>query len=231
MFKLSLSSEELKNYALRQLNNFFPDKRSIKNEHLFNKSFTRALERVEYCFQHVALKAYNHEDTVYFSHLHSDQYTMFLWFLSNSVWMEFEDEDLASKIFYLNKSLNGIMCMYDAQMPDIFLIVHGTGTVLGKASYSNFFVCYHGCTVGAVHGKYPTFGVGVALAPHSTVIGSCFIEDHVTIDTQAFLRNKNVKSNSLCYRDGETGQTEIVSLENSWAQTFFRVPIPLNNRG
>lgn len=226
MFKLSLAREELKSYVLKQVDTFFPDHWPLQHERLFDSAFSKTLERVEYCFQHIALKGYSCENSTYFSHLHSDQYSMFLWFLSNSVWKEFEDESLASKLFCLNKTLNGLMCMYDALMPDIFLIVHGTGTVLGKASYSNFFVVYHGCTVGAVHGVYPSFGLGVALAPQSTVVGKCVIGNHVTIGTQAFLRNENVKSNSLYYKDIGTGQSGIKTVANSWAQSFFRVPIP-----
>lgn len=228
MFKLSLSQKDLQSYVFYQLNHFFPDNRLSSKEILFNRSIKQALERSEYCFKHVALEAYHHEGTTYFSHFHADQYTLFLWFLSNAVWKEFEDDEPASKVFYLNKILNGVMCMYDANMPDIFLILHGTGSVLGKAVYSNFFVCFHGCTVGAIYGTYPTLGKGVAMAPQSTILGNCIIGDGVTVGTHALLRNRNLENGSFYYQDVDTGQAVIKQGKKSWAQSFFNVRISRN---
>lgn len=225
MFQISLPVNELRAYVLHQLNNFFPDNKIPRNEELLFRAFDQALERTEFCFKHVALKAYNHDSITFFSHLHADQYTVFLWFLSNSVWKEFEDEALASKMFYLNKLLNGVMCMYDAQMPDIFLILHGSGTVLGKANYSDFFVCYHGCTVGAIHGVYPVLKKGVAMAPQSAVIGNCIVGPCSTIGNHALLRNQNLDKDHLYYCDASTGQAMTRPVENCWAQSFFNVPI------
>ncbi|MDK8183532.1 hypothetical protein [Paenibacillus sp. UMB4589-SE434] len=226
MFKLTLSSDDLQAYVFKQLNNYFPDNDLPRKELLFEKALGQALERTEYCFKHIAIKSFHHEGTTFFSHLHSDQYTLFLWFLSNSVWKEYEDTQLASKIFYLNKTLNGVVCMYDADMPNIFLVVHGGGVVLGKASYSDFFVCYQGCTVGAINGVYPKLGTGVALAPHSMIVGDCIVGDHVTIGNQALLRNKHLSSGSLYYRHADTGQHEIGQTTQPWAQSFFNVTIP-----
>jgi serine O-acetyltransferase len=231
MFKMSLSIDKMKAYVFHQLNHFFPDNRLSSKEILFRKSFEQALERAEYCFQHIAFKSYHHEGTTFFSHLHSDQYTLFLWFLSNSVWREFEDTELASKVFYLNKTLNGVICMYDAGMPDIFLIVHGGGVVLGKASYSDFFVCYQGCTVGAINGIYPILGKGVAMAPQSAIIGDCTVGDYATIGNQALLRNTNLKSGEIYYRNTDTGKHLKRQGGKSWAQSFFNVPISSNGEG
>lgn len=225
MFKLNLSIDDLQAYVFQQLNCFFPDDRLSAKEIKFRKALDQALERSEYCFRHVALKSFHHEGTTFFSHLHSDQYTLFLWFLSNSVWREFEDSELASKLFYLNKTLNGVVCMYDAEMPDIFLVVHGGGIVLGKASYSDFFVCYQGCTVGAINGVYPSFGKGVAMAPQSTVVGNCNVGSYSTIGNQALLRNKDLESRFLYYRDTDTGQHSVKPTNEPWAQSFFNVSI------
>lgn len=224
MFILSLSQNEMRKYVEQQLSMFFPDNNLIQDK-LFTKSFQMALERTEYCFKYVELKAYNSDDSTFFSHLHADQYTQFLWFLSNSVWNKYNDKNLANKIFYLNKILNGFMCMYNTELPDIFLVLHGNGTVLGKAKYSNFFVCHHGCTVGAVHGTYPTFDKGVAMAPQSIVVGGCNIGNNVTIGTRALVRNKDIPNCSIFYQDTETGKTMIKSVQKYWAQSFFNVPI------
>src|SRR5690606_38144366 len=120
MFNLSLNRLELQAYVAKQLYHFFPDRKLNSKDKLFEQSIIQALERVEYCFRHVALKSYHHDGVTSFSHLHSDQYTMFLWFLSNSAWAIFQDQDIAARLFHLNKSLNGVVCMYDTAMPDIF---------------------------------------------------------------------------------------------------------------
>ena len=225
MFEPSLHGKDLQTYVIRQLDHFFPDHQVPENDDLFSKAISTALARVEHCFEHVALKAYNDHQVTRFSHLHADQYTVFLWFLSNSVWKVFEDESFASKFFCLNKALNGIMCMYDAELPDIFLILHGNGTVLGKAQYSDYFVCCHGCTVGAVYGSYPTIQKGVAMAPYSTIVGSCTVGPCSTIGTQALLRNQTIGANTLYYSDIHTGQSMTKNVEHSWAQSYYNVPI------
>jgi len=226
MFNLSLPIEDFKFYVLYQLNNFFPDKKNPQNDNKFHKTFLNSLDRTEYCFKHVALQSYHYKNKTSFSHTHADQYTLFLWFLSNSLWKEYEDQEYASKIFYLNKILNGLTCMYDAKMPDIFLVIHGGGIILGKASYSDFFVCYQGCTVGAINGVYPILGKGVAMAPQSSIIGGCQVGHSVTIGNQALLRNENLEDNSICYRDSETGVQKVVkSRKQAWAQSFFNTSI------
>lgn len=225
MFQLSMPKTELKAYVINQLDHFFPDKVKWKQETLFDRALGEALERSEYCFQFVALDAYHKNGTTYFSHLHADQYTVFLWYLSNAVWKIFQDHQLASKFFYLNKALNGILCMYDAEMPDIFLILHGAGSVLGKAVYTDFFVACHNCTVGAVHGGYPKLGKGVAMAPMSVIVGSCTVGNNVTIGTQAMLRNRDIKSGLLYYRDVNSGEHQTKLVSRSWAQSYFNVPI------
>jgi serine O-acetyltransferase len=228
MFKLTLTIDELGTYVLQQLNNFFPDNRYFHQDPLFKQSLNQALERTEYCFKHVALRAYHQSGTTYFSHLHSDQYTLFLWFLSNSVWKIYQDLDIPAKLFNLNKTLNGVICMYDAEMPDIFLVLHGGGIVLGKATYSDFFVCYQGCTIGAINGVYPKLGKGVVLAPQSSVIGNCNVGNLVTIGNGALLRNRNINSESLYYRHIDTGQHIVEETRTPWAQSFFNIPIMQN---
>lgn len=220
-----MSVVELKEYVFRQLNHFFPDNRMSPNDQLFIHSLNHALERSEYCFKHIALKSFHNKGTTYFSHLHADQYTIFLWFLSNTVWKEYQDIEIASKLFYLNKTLNGVVCMYDAGLPDIFLIVHGGGIVLGKAKYQDFFVCYQGCTVGAIEGVYPVIGRGVAMAPQSSIIGECVVGDFSTIGNQSLLRNRNLNERSIYIRNTDTGSHDVRQSQMPWAQSFFNVPI------
>ncbi len=54
----------------------------------------------------------------------------------------------------------------------MFAVQHPVGTVLGRASYSDYFICYHNCTVGAnLDNDYPSFGRGIVMYGGSRVIG------------------------------------------------------------
>lgn len=223
--ELSLSKQQLTEYVARQLYHFFPDVHIQANDPSIQQIFEQAIFRTEHCFSHIALKSFHDQGKTYFSHLHSDQYTLFLWFLSNEAWKQQEDTQLASKLFYLNKTLNGVLAMYDAMLPDIFLIVHGGGVVLGKAHYNNYFVCYQGCTVGAIDGVYPVIGKGVAMAPQSSIIGGCLVGDYVTIGNRAMLRNTNLANHAVYILDSISGAQQLKSSNKPWAQSFFNVPI------
>ena len=111
-----------------------------------------------------------------FDHLHSDKYAMFLYFLSNTIWRLGNDEELAARVYYLNKHLHAIDAFYQVKLPDIFLFNHCMGTVLGRANYSNYLMVHHNCTIGAnLAGEYPVLEEGVAMYAGSTIAGNCHI--------------------------------------------------------
>lgn len=227
MLSLSMTSDAFRAYVLHQANHFFPDQGAPKDDPLFKKAMDLALDRTFFCFKHIAMPAYNQEGRTTFSHLHSDQYTLFLWYLSNSVFSVYEDRSPAEKFFYLNKALNGVVCMYDAHMPNIFLILHGVGTMLGKATYNDFFVCCQGVTVGAVQGQYPVFGKGVSLLPGASVIGNCQIASGATFAANTMLNTTDLAAQTVYYQDRTTKQYTTRFKQVPWAQQFFNVPIPL----
>ncbi|CAM2935274.1 hypothetical protein PASE110613_08355 [Paenibacillus sediminis] len=221
--ELSLPYSDFKEYVAKQIEHFFPDKYSVH----FRSSdvvFDLALERTEYCFKDVTLKAYYKDGHPFLNHLHSDQYTVFLWFLSNSIWYETSDEPLANKIFYLNKALHGFSCMYDTKLPDIFLLLHNVGTVLGKAEYSDYLVVAQGCTVGAQNGKYPRLGKGVALLPNSSIIGNCTIGDRVSIGIGTTVYQRDVESQTVLFTDSN-GVLKTKKKADCWVQNFYNVKI------
>ncbi len=99
LLSLSLSIGDFENYIIRQTNNFFPDVNELKNDSLFKRALDLALDRTFFSFKHVSMKAYNKDGVTYLSHLHTDQYTAFLWFLSNSVLNTYQDDTFAKKLF------------------------------------------------------------------------------------------------------------------------------------
>ncbi len=221
---LSLDKIELMDYTSNQLNHFFPDRNNVnlnKVSHLMDL----ALDRLDYCFKHVAFQRYNKDGITLFNHLYSDHYLMYTWFLANTLWKEEDDILIASKLYYLNKALHGLDCMYDTQLPEIFLLFHSAGTMLGKASYADYFVALQGCTVGSHKNNYPVIGKGVSLAANSSVIGNCIIGARCTISTRTTIFQKDIADDSTAFIDFETGQLKIKQTKECFAQQFFNVDL------
>ncbi|MEY8214238.1 MAG: hypothetical protein RPR97_07105 [Colwellia sp.] len=190
----TLTKPELYKYLSFQLNAFFPDKTPLsKLEYIVDK----ALLKLQYCFAHVVTPSYSRDCEPMFNHLNSDHYTTFIYYCSNVAYQE-NCIELASKLFYLNKTLNSFHCMYDTELPDIFLVFHAAGTILGKAKYSNYFICLQGCTVGAnADIEYPTLDEFVLMYPNSSIIGDSNIGKYSCIASGAFVNDSNVESNKL----------------------------------
>lgn len=219
----SLSIEQLINYTSKQLNYFYPDSELVNLDD-YHDCVLLALDRLEFCYTKVALKHYFNGQHVIFNHLHTDQYIMYLWFLSNNIWKKCQHKSICNKLYYLNKSLHGVDCMYDTMLPDIFLIFHGVGTMLGKASYSDFFVALQGCTVGVNRGEYPVMDKGVALAAHSSLIGNCHVGKLVTISSYTSVFDMNIDEKQVVFKNNE-GKLICKPTMNSYAQSFFNVEI------
>jgi len=131
------------------------------------------LERLEHCIRHVRIKGYWDHDGPRFNHLHSDQYAVFLYYVSNTAFKSGMIE-LAAKAYGLNKAMHGLDAFYEVELPGIFAVVHPVGTVLGRAKYADYFCCYQNVSVGAdpfIAGG-PVFGEGVVMYGGSRVIGN-----------------------------------------------------------
>lgn len=221
---ISLSYEELKDYLSRQLNHFFPDRHTVSVSQLSGFTDT-ALDRMDYCFRHVSFGRYNENGNTKFNHLYADQYLLFLWYLANTAWKNGGNENLCSKLYYLNKSLHAFDCMYNTALPDIFLVFHGAGTMLGKATYADFFLVLQGCTVGSQRGDYPVLGKGVTLTANSSVIGKCMIGDRCTIGGRTMVFQKNMDNDSSAYIDVATGALKFKSTGSCYAQQYFNIDL------
>jgi len=221
--KLSLNQRELEEYISAQLNMFFPDPSRV-DLRVHRKAVDRALQRLDYCFAYSSSPRYYADGETVFNHLYSDHYVMFLWFLSNTIWREHGSIPVADKLYVLNKCLHGLDCTYATQLPDIFFLFHTIGTVLGKATYSNFFVAYQSCTVGAHNGKYPVIGPGVALSAHASIIGDCTIGSRVSIGSNTAVFQCDIADDIAVYRDNE-GKIVQRASDVSHAQRYFSVDL------
>lgn len=193
---ISIDKSKLLNYTLTQVKTIFPDGRNYVLQDVL-KSFERAIERLEYCFSKINNKYFIVNDQVSFNHLNGDQYSMFLYFFSNSLYINNYNITLCEKLFLLNKTFFGIDAFYEIKLPDIFLFVHPVGTVLGRASYSDFFLVYQRCNIGANHNIYPVLEEHVSLHPGSSVLGNCRLEWNTKLGANALLIDKNLPSNNI----------------------------------
>lgn len=195
VFRTSMSAERLATYVEHLLNNYLPDGEVVP--YRLAPLVAAALERVEHCFSRIHRKYYNADGFIDFDHLNTDHFAAFLYFLGNTVWTRMSDTIVPTKLFYLNKILHGLDLYFAVPMPDIFLLVHPVGTVIGNASYGEYFVIYQNCTVGSDAGKYPRFGEGVILYSRSSVVGACFVGDNVVFAANSFVLNSDVASDSM----------------------------------
>jgi serine O-acetyltransferase len=209
-----ISSSDLAGYTSAQLNTFFPDGHSVSSADL-RRCVDVALQRLEYSFQHYS------GGPVALDVLHSDRYCMYVYLLSNTVYKDAGDTRLAGKLFYLNKALHAFNCMYDAELPAIFLLIHVVGTVLGKAKYSNYLVVGQNCTIGAIRGEYPELGERVILGSGASIIGKCRVGDDVMLAPGAQVFMRDIPSNSLVR---PTADIELKHYAGNAARTYFRLP-------
>jgi serine O-acetyltransferase len=194
--RLTLNPQRLEVYVLDLLRHHFPD--DYRPTYSLAPLLERTLQRIEHCFGHIHRKYYREGGEVLFDHLNGDHFASFLYFLGNTVWRETQDTELPTRLFYLNKVMHGLDLFYSVVMPDIFLLVHPLGTVLGNAHYGDYLVIYQNITVGADEaGIYPYFGNGTVLYAKSAVIGACNLGDDVVLGANAFILNVDVPAGSL----------------------------------
>jgi serine O-acetyltransferase len=155
VLNLSLGSHDaLLGYLGRQLDHFFPDGRGDAERPALQAAHSsRRLQRLERCIAEVRMWTPGR-----FDHLHSSQYTIFLYYLANTLWKRGAERALCNKLFGLNKALNGIDLFYEIELPEVFFIGHSVGIVLAKADYGNRLVLYQNSTVGKNHGEAPVLG-------------------------------------------------------------------------
>ncbi len=197
-FETNLSSNQLSLYLQKQLDAFFPDGLSYRNT--IQLIIDKALEKIEYCFERVKGKYFNNGSKTLFNYLNGDHYCMFLYFVSREAYLN-GFENLYLKTSMLNKNMFSIDLYGHIAMPDIFLLVHPIGTIIGRATFNNYLVIYQNVTVGGVHLNseaisYPIFGEGAVCYAKSTIIGDAQIGKNVTFGANTFVVGGQYEDNS-----------------------------------
>lgn len=218
--QLSLAPTDLERYVMRLVAHHLPDGYVPEVAHA--QLFGRALQRVEHCFMHIERKYYQRDKVVLFDHLNGDHMATLLYFFANTVWSETGDTELPTRLFYLNKILHGLDMFYSLAMPDIFLLVHPLGTVLGDAHYQDYLVVYQNCTVGAVTDVYPQFGVGTILYSRSSVLGNCKLGNDVVLAANSMIIGIEVPDSTVVV--GQYPAQRFLNNEKSVRARYFDVP-------
>lgn len=200
MMKLvHLSHAELLQYVVRQLDLFFPDGLDADAHEVLRPHMDPALLRLGHCID--AVRMWRPGE---FDHLHSSQYTIFLYYLANTVWKATGNRRLCAKLFGLNKALNGIDLFYEIELPPVFFIGHSVGIVFAKATYGNYLVIYQNSTVGKNHGVGPVLGDGVVMYPGTAIIGGCHVGDATVLSQGVSLISTDTPGHCTVYA-GEGG--------------------------
>ena len=195
---VNLTKTSLIEYTINQISNFFPsENKELKK--IIEKNIDESLNRLRICIN--SIRCWNENE---FNYLQSSQYCTYLYFLANTIWKNNGNEEVCTKLFLLNKALNGIDCFYEIELPEKFYIPHTIGVVLAKATYSNNFVIYQNSTVGKNHGIAPIIGERVVMYPNTAIIGRSNI-GHGTILAQGTrVVNKNCYGNSVVFNSNKS---------------------------
>ena len=184
---MTQSISEINVLLLRQLSSFFvlseDDKKAVE------QSVPCALDKCERSFSKTRNKYYSEAGVTKFDPLHGRQWSRFLYELAS----------VSDKLYALNKAMASVDLFYQVELPDIFTFDHPLGSVMGRASYSDYFTFSQGCTVGNNRGIYPRFGQSVFMLSDSKVIGDCEIGSNVIIGANAYVKDVDIPSNSLVF--------------------------------
>lgn len=216
---MDLAQQQLSAYTCQQVNTLFPGLKPAQLQRVIDAHLAPARARVQDCIDRVKMWPQGQ-----FDYLNSSQYCQYLYFLANTIWRERQDPQaiaVATRLFLLNKALNGIDLFYEIAMPDVFFIGHSVGIVLAKASYSNYLVLYQNATVGKNHGVAPVLGEGVILYPNSAIIGRCQIGDNTVVSQGTSVINRDTPGNCIAF-PGNAGELHFTRPKRPLIDDFFR---------
>lgn len=215
--KLAVSEQDLNDLIAKQLNAFFIFEQS--EARLLREAINDALRRTEICFSRIANRYYSQDGQTYFSPYHSGQNAIFLYYLSNTIGNMDKECSLSDRIYYLNKCLNSFDLFYQVQMPTVFFADHPVGSVIGRASYGEFFSFSQNCTVGNNHGIYPEIGKHVLMFANSMIIGNSKIGDYVAVSANSYIKDENIPPCSIVF--GRSPDLIIKKMPQEYFENMF----------
>ena len=190
--------ESLLDYTVAQCAAIVPDGREAAFRAAADAHLDAALERL-----HVLINACAPWRPDQFNVLQSSQHCIYLYFLANTIWEKSGDTAAPTRLFLMNKALNGIDLFYEIAMPEVFYIGHSAGIVLAKATYGNHLVLYQNSTIGRHKTDIPVIGDRVVVYPNSAIIGRSVVGDDAVISQGTSVINKTVPAGQMAFRSGD----------------------------
>lgn len=182
-------------YLTAQCAHIVPDGREAEFCKAADAHLDEALARM-----HVCINACAPWRPDQFNVLQSSQHTIFLYYLSNTIWRRSGDTAASTRLFLMNKAFNGIDLFYEIAMPEVFYIGHSVGIVLAKATYGNYLVLYQNSTVGRHKDQIPVLGDRVVLYPNTAVIGRSVVGSDAVVSQGVSIVNKTVPERVIAFR-------------------------------
>lgn len=194
-----LTEEKITELVNNQINNHWGEAEPPKIELDMVKV---ALDRLEACFIEVKSNYFWKDGEVTFRIEHSVQYSIFLYYLSNTLYKNGQEES-ASYVYYLNKIMHSVDWFYAISLPVHFCAEHPLGSVLGRAEYGDNFFVYQGTTIGGNRKNgvlsYPKIGNNVVVYANATVLGGAKIGDNVIISANTYIKDEEIPSNCIVF--------------------------------
>jgi len=193
-----ISKDKIIKQLIRQLKSFF----SISDDEIkvFESLSDEVFERCDICFSNNENKYYSKKGQAYFNPYHSGQYTIFLYYFSNSIFhKEGNQIRLADKVYYLNKIMNSCDLFYEVELPEIFMLDHPVGTVIGRAKFGNYFSFTQNCTIGNNNNIFPIIGERVTVSANSMILGNSKIGNNVILGAGTCIKDDDIPDNSLVF--------------------------------
>lgn len=109
------------------------------------------------------------------------------------------ESDILAKV---NKLLHGIDFFPREPVPDVFMLVHPIGSIVGRIALPSFSVVYQGVSIGArlpnqeTH-DYPVFEGPVVFFSHASVFGSCLVGENVVFGAGSMVVGCEIPSNTV----------------------------------
>lgn len=206
MIQLTIPTNDFLDLIQRQVSSFFPFAKVDRDVVL--SQLDRVFERMDICLRS-RINGYMNDLSgggqicIKFNHLHTSQYLIFLYYLSNTLWHN-EFDELAGKIYYLNKIMNAVDIFYQVELPETFGCEHPVGSVIGRAKIGKDFYFYQNCTVGSTADSnndyiHPVIGENVCMYANSAILGKCVIGNNVNVGSGTIIKNQDVPSNSTVF--------------------------------
>jgi serine O-acetyltransferase len=190
---LAIGTERrLADHVARQLDSLFPQDGAACDAAALAPHVAPSLQRLR-----PILAAVRCFETGRFNHFNSLQYASWLYLLANQVWRQEGHAVLAERLFCLNRALNAIDLFYAVDLPEVFFLSHGLGSVLGNAQYGDRLVVFQNVTVGRVGANRPQIGRNVVLYPGAVVTGASVIGDGCVVSAGTVLHDVEMPAGML----------------------------------